>query len=540
MGAGVSLLFSVAGGMTYPKSAKGLKILEQAYYEQASECLLQPPFMISFPHFGRYDLQVESMRKCVVHLLNASRLLLTQPDLLSKDIPPENRVKLTFDLSILNLVTPLPARLFSANRSTIPHDSLAFLSATTFDIDPNSRSQEDRSKTGSEHPKNDSKSTSNDDHAIRFSEEEHVNIHLVENEMDGLLVNLTARFAFVDYLLDIETVLVYLSQNIVRTWGTDTQLLATPEAFEASVETDAARELLRLVEQQVSLAVSTTVLTEITEWETQQLPLAASADHAASMAGLQVSSEFGSAIQRHAWAAFRHASLASATPLQQRLAFIIPIRNRELHVSRFTKSMESKFRRLPLKLASPKMFFIEQLDSKPFNRGKLLNVGFMEALQQGRYEYMAFHDVDMIPMKDEVDYSFPASGPRHLATCVEQFEWTLPYDHYFGGVTILSVEQMLRSNGYSNRYWGWGGEDDDFYRRILKAGFKIHRKEPYCTHGIFQSLDEEHVQAPGDDFRYEKLRFFDTYWYIDGLSNLKYRKVSEVDSGSHTRIGVRI
>src|SRR3989338_3554518 len=150
MGAGVSLLFSVAGGMTYPKSAKGLKILEQAYYEQASECLLQPPFMISFPHFGRYDLQVESMRKCVVHLLNASRLLLTQPDLLSKDIPPENRVKLTFDLSILNLVTPLPARLFSANRSTIPHDSLAFLSATTFDIDPNSRSQEDRSKTGSE------------------------------------------------------------------------------------------------------------------------------------------------------------------------------------------------------------------------------------------------------------------------------------------------------------------------------------------------------------------------------------------------------
>ena len=29
----------------------------------------------------------------------------------------------------------------------------------------------------------------------------------------------------------------------------------------------------------------------------------------------------------------------------------------------------------------------------------------------------------------------------------------------------MTKEQFERTNGYSNLYFGWGGEDDDFYRR---------------------------------------------------------------------------
>ncbi|CAF4286907.1 unnamed protein product, partial [Rotaria magnacalcarata] len=29
-------------------------------------------------------------------------------------------------------------------------------------------------------------------------------------------------------------------------------------------------------------------------------------------------------------------------------------------------------------------------------------------------------------------------------------------------------EHYLLVNGYSTNYWGWGGEDDDMYQRVVK------------------------------------------------------------------------
>jgi predicted glycosyltransferase involved in capsule biosynthesis len=39
------------------------------------------------------------------------------------------------------------------------------------------------------------------------------------------------------------------------------------------------------------------------------------------------------------------------------------------------------------------------------------------------------------------------------------------YMGYFGGVSAVSKDQYKRINGASNVFWGWGGEDDDFYKR---------------------------------------------------------------------------
>jgi predicted glycosyltransferase involved in capsule biosynthesis len=41
----------------------------------------------------------------------------------------------------------------------------------------------------------------------------------------------------------------------------------------------------------------------------------------------------------------------------------------------------------------------------------------------------------------------------------------LLYEAFVGGATIFTEEQFRRANGYSNDFWGWGGEDDDFYSR---------------------------------------------------------------------------
>ena len=36
-------------------------------------------------------------------------------------------------------------------------------------------------------------------------------------------------------------------------------------------------------------------------------------------------------------------------------------------------------------------------------------------------------------------------------------------------VTAFTEEAFRSINGYSNRYWGWGGEDDDLYHRMRKV-----------------------------------------------------------------------
>lgn len=47
------------------------------------------------------------------------------------------------------------------------------------------------------------------------------------------------------------------------------------------------------------------------------------------------------------------------------------------------------------------------------------------------------------------------------------FLFRLPYTSYFGGVSALTREQYEAINGFSNSFFGWGGEDDDFYNRFV-------------------------------------------------------------------------
>ncbi|KAL3218344.1 hypothetical protein MRX96_031611 [Rhipicephalus microplus] len=47
---------------------------------------------------------------------------------------------------------------------------------------------------------------------------------------------------------------------------------------------------------------------------------------------------------------------------------------------------------------------------------------------------------------------------------------TVFYEQFFGGVSAVNKEQMLRVNGYSNKYWGWGAEDDDMSHRMALLG----------------------------------------------------------------------
>jgi hypothetical protein len=47
----------------------------------------------------------------------------------------------------------------------------------------------------------------------------------------------------------------------------------------------------------------------------------------------------------------------------------------------------------------------------------------------------------------------------------QTYIFRLPYPGFVGGIASLSILQYKIINGFSNSFFGWGGEDDDFKRR---------------------------------------------------------------------------
>ena len=157
----------------------------------------------------------------------------------------------------------------------------------------------------------------------------------------------------------------------------------------------------------------------------------------------------------------------------EKLAIIIPYRNRYTHLTKFIEHITEYFSDKDINY---KIIIIEQDDAKLFNRGMLLNIGYYYA-KKTRCDYMVFHDIDMLPV--DVDYSYN-EYPLHLATNVIPDENELKretFESYFGGVTMFPTEDFQKINGYSNKYWGWGFEDDDLLFRCKLNNIKLKSKK---------------------------------------------------------------
>uniref|UniRef100_A0A8D0RKQ6 Uncharacterized protein n=1 Tax=Sus scrofa TaxID=9823 RepID=A0A8D0RKQ6_PIG len=99
-----------------------------------------------------------------------------------------------------------------------------------------------------------------------------------------------------------------------------------------------------------------------------------------------------------------------------------------------------------------------------FNRGKLRNVGFWEAMQEEDWDCVFFHDVNLLPEDDRNLYICDIF-PAHVAVAIDKFNYKLPYRGYLGGVFALRPIHYLRINGFPSTHWGWGREDDDIAAR---------------------------------------------------------------------------
>ncbi|XP_058837249.1 beta-1,4-N-acetylgalactosaminyltransferase bre-4 [Topomyia yanbarensis] len=217
---------------------------------------------------------------------------------------------------------------------------------------------------------------------------------------------------------------------------------------------------------------------------------------------------------------------------RDRVAVIVPYRDREQHLPVFLKNIHPFLMKQQVEYG---IYIVEQSAGSSFNRASLMNIGFVEAMKQKNWDCMVFHDVDLLPLDDRNLYTCP-DQPRHMSVAVDTFGFKLPYSTIFGGVSAMTVKQFRTVNGFSNSFWGWGGEDDDMSNRLKHVGFHIARYPINIARYTMLS----HKKEKANPKRYEKLVTGAKRFDSDGLNSLHYRLVNLIRKPLFTWVHVEI
>ena len=214
------------------------------------------------------------------------------------------------------------------------------------------------------------------------------------------------------------------------------------------------------------------------------------------------------------------------------VAIIVPYRDREEQLLVFLRHIHPFLRKQQLHY---RIYIVNQADKNKFNRAMLMNVGYTEALADFPWDCFIFHDVDLLPEDDRNIYNCP-DLPRHMSVAVDKFKYKLPYKTIFGGVAAIRTEQFKRLNGFSNLFWGWGGEDDDMSRRIHYRKLKIVRYKPE----IARYTMIKHKQQPVNKERVKILKTSSRRYLTDGLNTLKYQLEDKKLLTLYTNVSVQL
>lgn len=218
-----------------------------------------------------------------------------------------------------------------------------------------------------------------------------------------------------------------------------------------------------------------------------------------------------------------------------KVAIIIPYRDRVTQLLHFLNYMHGFLMKQRIDY---RIYIINQHGNGIFNRAKLMNVGFVEAGTDYEWDCYTFHDVDLLPEDDRILYTCPNS-PRHLSRGIDKFKYKLPYSTIFGGACQVNRDHFVMVNGFSNTYWGWGGEDDDFSTRLsAKKLVKIRYSQEVAR---YKMISHKHEGGnPVNAERWTKLERSAHNMATDGLSSLSFWVVKREEHKLYTNITVEL
>uniref|UniRef100_A0A1I8HUT0 Glyco_transf_7C domain-containing protein n=1 Tax=Macrostomum lignano TaxID=282301 RepID=A0A1I8HUT0_9PLAT len=231
---------------------------------------------------------------------------------------------------------------------------------------------------------------------------------------------------------------------------------------------------------------------------------------------------------------------------QQSLAIVIPFRDRWRQLRNLLSVLHPMLQRQ--QSGCYRVFVVEQYGGGAFNKGRLNNAGFLEAMRRHNFTCVifqsararplgygslmftcncpinAFQDTDIVPENDRNPYLCGSVRPRHLAVAVDTNRYRLPYAALVGGVIAFTTRHFFRVNGYSNLYWGWGLEDDDMELR-MKIGTKLKYERPPASVARFKALPHasQRIYRLQASRRMPLLKTALQRYSKDGLNTVKYR-----------------
>lgn len=206
---------------------------------------------------------------------------------------------------------------------------------------------------------------------------------------------------------------------------------------------------------------------------------------------------------------------------RHRVAVIVPFRDRQLHLRTLLAVLHPMLQRQQLYYT---VFVVEQEEPAVFNKASLMNVGFTEARAFADFDCFIFHDVDMLP-QDDRNFYVCSPQPRHVGAFVDKWKYKLPYPGLFGGVTAFRQSHFERTNGFSNSYYGWGGEDDDMYNRIKAQNMTVVR----FSSAVARYVMIRHSRDVGNPYNTKSdiaWKYRPQHYIVDGLNNLRYKLVA--------------
>jgi hypothetical protein len=205
------------------------------------------------------------------------------------------------------------------------------------------------------------------------------------------------------------------------------------------------------------------------------------------------------------------------------VAIIIPFRNRINHLQDFIKHFNLLYSNNIIHI-----YIIDQNNSDKFNRGLLLNIGFLIAKKKFNYHRYIFHDIDSLPDQTIYKQYFNQTDKIiHYASPYLGYKYT--YSKFFGGIVGFTSSDFEKINGFPNTFFGWGGEDSSLYNRVAFHDLPVYRP----TKGKFILLD--HPQASKTESTNDKFNHLVRdlkEWKLDGLKQLRnfFINIKEYDN----------